>query len=126
MKTLFRVGLFLLLAFLLVIAATYTLGPGLRDGGINIGQEYEYFDAGGNEKSINRYGDIVVDARVDDYLTVGDKIYIARRSLDIVNPNQSPPKWELSSRCEFLILDMKDNTIRPTINHGNVKCNMNK
>jgi len=84
-------------------------GPGVTDVTYPILGGYRYSDAGGPERSIYYEGDaapnmIVVDARVDKYRIVGNRIIVARRP-ELITRESSPIQTTLSDMCEHWSID---------------------
>jgi hypothetical protein len=84
-------------------------GPGVSDTTYSILDGYIFSDAGGPEKSIIYRGDaaprgMVIDARVDKYRVVGNRIIVARRP-EIQSNGAGPVTTKLSDVCEHWVID---------------------
>jgi hypothetical protein len=100
-----------------VIAGLYCLGsrylgPGNADYAVAILGGYEFDDAGGYEKAIVYRGGagpptIVVDARVDAYEVVGNRIFVARRPRIVELAADGAPNSRLLPTCEYWVVDTK-------------------
>ena len=93
----------------MVTLAVSACGPGVSDTTYSILGGYIFSDAGGPEKTIIYRGDaapkgIVIDARVDKYRVVGNRIIVARRP-EIQSNGAGPVTTKLSDVCEHWTID---------------------
>jgi hypothetical protein len=108
-------------------------GPGVTDGEISISDGYALSDAGGNEKMIvyregKKLGNIVIDARVDDYFVDGKKIIVARRPAETVMRN-GIADVKLLSTCEYSMIDTESRSVEKIADVSkwpSVQCDMGK
>jgi hypothetical protein len=108
---------------MLLIAA----GCGRNDVSIPIENGYEYSDSGGLEKLIvyrgnERTREIVVDARVDDYKIVDNKLLVARRPRESFLEKDNALSSRLLSTCEYWIIDLGTHQIQKAPTAAGVNC----
>ena len=108
-------------------------GPGVTDGEFSIANGYALSDAGGNEKMIvhregNKLGEIIVDARVDNYVVDGRKIIIARRPAETMM-RDGIAEVKLLSTCEYWVIDTDTHAVAQIADANkwpSVRCDMGK
>ena len=98
----------ILFAVMTSVAMT-ACGPGVVDTTYPILNGYVFSDAGGPEKAIIYRGDavpkgIVIDARVDKYRVVDNRIIVARRP-EVLSKGTNPVTTKLSDTCEHWVID---------------------
>ena len=103
-----------LFAGLYLIAGNF-LGPGVGDFSDSLANGYEYDYAGGNERAIVYRGDerpntIIIDARVDGYLVIDDRLLVVRRPREIYKEGDVT-KSRLSQECEYWVIDTKNHQV---------------
>jgi hypothetical protein len=103
--------------FVGVVAAIYLAGcgPGVLDTTYPILGGYAFSDAGGPEKTIFYQGNaapegIVIDARVDKYRIIGNRIIVARRPRILIG-EKPPIMATLSAVCEHWVIDTTSHTV---------------
>lgn len=104
--------------FGLYFVAGKLLGPGVGDFTESLANGYEYYYAGGNERMIVYTGNerpetIVIDARVDDYRVVGDRLLVVRRPREIYQDGDVT-KSKLFLKCEYWVINTKIHKIEKT------------
>lgn len=126
-----KVAKLVLVAFaltaLLYLVAGQLLGPGVGDFSDPIINGYEYDDAGGYEKTITYRGNersnqIIIDSRVDEYRVDGDRLFVARRPIEVFKVGDVM-KSRLLGGCEYWVINVKTHRVEKTAESGGLRCN---
>jgi hypothetical protein len=93
-------------------------GPGVVDGVESIGNGYFLADTGRDSRFIEFHGKnknpiMVIGPRVEAYVQRGSTILVARRPATTVN-SDGYLRSQISSKCEYLLIDTATHTIRVT------------
>ena len=110
----------------LYLVASQFLGPGVLDFSDPIINGYEYSDAGGYEKTIIYMGNerprqIIIDSRVDEYRVDGDKLFVARRPVEVLKVGDVLES-RLLAGCEYWLIHVKTHRVEKAIDSG-LQCN---
>ena len=100
------------------LLASQFLGPGVGDFSDSLLNGYEYDYAGGDEKMIVYRGNdrpniIVIDARVDAYKVVDERLLVVRRPREIYK-DDGITKSRLLDECEYWVINTKSHQIEET------------
>jgi hypothetical protein len=108
-----------------VLAALVMCGlAACRDGSSSIANGYEITYTSSDGVFIKDSGGmIVVDARVDGYKVVGEKILIARRPMETyVEEGSQSTGYRMLPSCEHLVLDLTTRKVEQTEDTGGLLC----
>lgn len=107
---LFFVGVYLI--------AGQFLGPGVGDFSDSLINGYQYDYSGGDERMIvyrggERPNTIVIDARVDGYKVVDERLLVVRRPREIYQ-DDGITKSRLLNECEYWVINLNSHQVERT------------
>jgi hypothetical protein len=89
-------------------------GPGIKDGSVHISHGYYFTHLGGQQNLIEHIqsdrSEIIIKAKVEDFVLDKDKIYISRFPVEYQNED-GVLKSMISRECEFWVIDLTDNSV---------------
>ncbi len=109
---------FMKVVFLFSFLMCAGCGPGAKDGSTHISHGYYFSHLGGQQNLIEHIdgdeSEIVIKAKVEDFLLRKDKIYVSRIPVAYQN-NNGVLKSTLGKDCEYWVIDLINKSVQGPI-----------
>ena len=109
---------------LFVFIFLVSCGPGWKDGSRHLVGEYYFTHSGGDQRYIERIvnfrSEIVIPARIEDFLVLGENIYISRIPIHY-KVNKNIVEAVKGKSCEYWMIQSNDNKLIGPYSMGEAK-----